>query len=328
MPIVITDDDATPALDSGSDRGDAGRVPRPVHRRAVNPPRLRYSSDTPDPTRRYVANIHAGAVASYQVACVRAGSNFMLMDERDAQRRTLADPDAPNWSIIILYDLASGEPLAFMHESYLSGLRVGATSALAVAEAARADAAVLGLFGTGKQAFPNCRAICAVRPIRRVKVYSPNPAHRRGVRRAHGGREGRGGRASTIRARSCVAPISSAAPPIRSCRCSTASGSRAARWSSPSPIRTCSTPAARSTRRPSRVRATSSSTTGTASSPTGRSSCSEPIEKGLVQRENVHDAGRRRRRQGQAPSRSRRDRLLQEQYRARDAVRRLRRDHP
>jgi ornithine cyclodeaminase/alanine dehydrogenase-like protein (mu-crystallin family) len=34
------------------------------------------------------------------------------------------------------------------------------------------------MFGTGNQAYPNCRAICAVRPIRQVKVFSPNAAHR------------------------------------------------------------------------------------------------------------------------------------------------------
>jgi ornithine cyclodeaminase/alanine dehydrogenase-like protein (mu-crystallin family) len=65
-----------------------------------------------------------------------------------------------------------------MHETYLSGLRVGATSALAVSLAAREDAEVLGLYGTGMQAMPSCKAICAVRPIKRVKVFSPNPVHR------------------------------------------------------------------------------------------------------------------------------------------------------
>jgi ornithine cyclodeaminase/alanine dehydrogenase-like protein (mu-crystallin family) len=95
--------------------------------------------------RRYYANIHAGAVATYRVACVRAGSHLLAAD---------------------------------MHETFLSGFRVGATSALAVAQAARSDAAVLGLFGTGLQEFHNCRAICAVRPIRRVQVFSPNPQHR------------------------------------------------------------------------------------------------------------------------------------------------------
>jgi ornithine cyclodeaminase/alanine dehydrogenase-like protein (mu-crystallin family) len=87
-------------------------------------------------------------------------------------------PGTANWTVIILYDLNTGEPLAFMHETHLSGFRVGATSALAVREGARADAQVLGLFGTGHQAFHNCRAICAVRPIRRVQVFSPNPQHR------------------------------------------------------------------------------------------------------------------------------------------------------
>ena len=146
--------------------------------RAVNPPRLRYSSATPDPDRRYFANIHAGAVLSYRTACVRAGSHFTLTNKRDAERKILDNPEPVNWSVVILYDLATGEPLAFMHETHLSGFRVGATTGLAVAECAREDAEVLGLFGTGNQAFPNCRAICAVRPIRRVQVFSPNRAHR------------------------------------------------------------------------------------------------------------------------------------------------------
>jgi alanine dehydrogenase len=179
MPIIITDDDAIRLL-SMPEAIEAMRIA--FHDlatgKAVNPPRLRYSSETPDRQRRYFANIHAGAVPSLQRACVRAGSHFVLLDERNDQRRTLDNPDPINWSVIILYDLANGEPLAFMHETHLSGFRVGATTGLAVKETAREDAEVLGLLGTGNQAFANCRAICAVRPIRRVQVYSPNPRHR------------------------------------------------------------------------------------------------------------------------------------------------------
>jgi alanine dehydrogenase len=178
MPIVITDEDASRLL-SIPEAIEAMRVAFSdlAQGRAVNPPRLRYGIGTPDPARRYQANIHAGAVESYAVACVRAGSNF-LAAEHDPARKTRAHPEPVNWTIIILYDLNTGEPLAFMHETHLSGLRVGATSALAVAQAARPDAQVLGLFGTGHQALPNCRAICAVRPIRRVQVFSPDPQHR------------------------------------------------------------------------------------------------------------------------------------------------------
>lgn len=179
MPIVITDDDAIRLL-SIKEAIEAMRVAFGdlAQGHAVNPPRLRYSSATPDTERRYFANIHAGAVQSYQVACVRAGSHFMLTDDRNGQRRTLDNPDPVNWSVITLYSLANGEPLAFMHETHLSGFRVGATTGLAVAEMARPNAKILGLFGTGNQAFPNCRAICAVRPIERVQVYSPNAQHR------------------------------------------------------------------------------------------------------------------------------------------------------
>jgi alanine dehydrogenase len=179
MPIIITDDDAMRLL-SIKEAVEAMGVAFSdlATGRAVNPPRLRYASATPDATRRYFANIHAGAVQTYEAACVRAGSHFMTIDERSTQRRTLDNPDPVNWTIIILYSLKNGAPLAFMHETHLSGFRVGATTGLAVQQCAREDAEVLGLFGTGNQAFPNCRAICAVRPIKKVKVYSPSVAHR------------------------------------------------------------------------------------------------------------------------------------------------------
>jgi ornithine cyclodeaminase/alanine dehydrogenase-like protein (mu-crystallin family) len=177
MSIIITDADAE-RLISIPEAIDAMRVAFRdlAEGRAVNPPRLRYSAGTPDPTRRYTANIQAGAVESAGVACVRAGSAFSPVQAADGRKVNVADD--VNYTIVILYDLRTGEPLAFMHETYLSGLRVGATSALAVSLAAREDASVLGLFGTGMQAAPNCRAICAVRPIKRVQVFSPNPAHR------------------------------------------------------------------------------------------------------------------------------------------------------
>ena len=76
-----------------------------------------------------------------------------------------------------LYDLASAEPIAFVHESELSGMRVGATSGAAVEAIARPDAHVLSILGSGRQARSHLRAIVTVRPIRRVQVHSPNAEH-------------------------------------------------------------------------------------------------------------------------------------------------------
>jgi ornithine cyclodeaminase/alanine dehydrogenase-like protein (mu-crystallin family) len=179
MPIVITDEDAERLL-SIPEAIEAMRMAFGdfAEGKAVNPPRMRYASATGEAQRRYIANVHAGAVQSANVACVRAGSTFETMDARSSERKSTHDADGANWSVILLFDLTSGEPLAFMHEAYLSGFRVGATTALGVAQAAREDSTTLGLFGTGAQAFPNCRAVCAVRPIKTVKVFSPNAAHR------------------------------------------------------------------------------------------------------------------------------------------------------
>ena len=145
---------------------------------AVNRPRVRYLAGHPDPERKYFANVHVGAVPSYGVACVRAGSQILKPPSATNKRRLYENPRAFNWGVVILYSTETAEPLAFVHEFVLSGLRVGATTGLAVDHIARKDARSLGLFGVGKQARSAFEAITAVRPIRRVHVYSPNPDHR------------------------------------------------------------------------------------------------------------------------------------------------------
>ena len=72
MTIIITDADAERLL-SIPEAVEAMRLAFSdlADGRAVNPPRLRYSAPTPDPARRYTANIHAGAVASAEVAPTR-----------------------------------------------------------------------------------------------------------------------------------------------------------------------------------------------------------------------------------------------------------------
>jgi ornithine cyclodeaminase/alanine dehydrogenase-like protein (mu-crystallin family) len=109
---------------------------------------------------------------------VRAGSQIIKPPSETNNRRLYENPQAFNWGIVILYSIETAEPLALMHEFQLSGMRVGATTGLAVDQIARKDASTLGLFGTGKQAHAALEAIACVRPIRRVNVYSPSAEHR------------------------------------------------------------------------------------------------------------------------------------------------------
>lgn len=179
MTIIITDEDVRRLLPM-SECVDAMRMAFRdfADGTAVNRPRMRYLAAHPDPERRYLANVHVGAVPSAGIACVRAGSQIMRPPGAGRERRTYENPQAFNWGFVILFSIETAEPLALVHEFYLSGMRVGATTAIAVDEISRADAHTLGLFGSGKQARSALEAITLVRPIRRVNVYSPSPEHR------------------------------------------------------------------------------------------------------------------------------------------------------
>jgi alanine dehydrogenase len=109
---------------------------------------------------------------------LRAGSQIIKPPGPGNDRRLYENPQAFNWGIVILYSIETAEPLALLHEFQLSGMRVGATTAVAVDHLARPDAATIGLFGTGKQARNALEAIAVVRPLRRVNVYSPSRVHR------------------------------------------------------------------------------------------------------------------------------------------------------
>ena len=78
-----------------------------------------------------------------------------------------------------LFDGKTGVPLAFIQADYLGQVRTGAASGVATEYMARPDASEVGLFGSGKQARTQLMAVCKVRKIRRVQVYSPNEEHRR-----------------------------------------------------------------------------------------------------------------------------------------------------
>ena len=179
MTIIITDDDVKRLLPMQ----DCIEAMRMAFRdfsdgSAVNRPRMRYLARHPDPARKYFANVHVGAVPSAGIACVRAGSQIIRPPSATNDRRLYENPQPFNWGIVILYSLETAEPLALLHEFLLSGMRVGATTAVAVDHAARPDAATLGLFGTGKQARCALEAIAQVRALRRVNVYSPSAEHR------------------------------------------------------------------------------------------------------------------------------------------------------
>jgi ornithine cyclodeaminase/alanine dehydrogenase-like protein (mu-crystallin family) len=78
-----------------------------------------------------------------------------------------------------LFDGRTGSLLCLMQAAYLGEMRTGAASGVATQYMARPDASEVGIFGSGKQARTQLQAVCKVRKIRRVQVYSLNEENRR-----------------------------------------------------------------------------------------------------------------------------------------------------
>lgn len=79
------------------------------------------------------------------------------------------------FSTYILYDAATGEPLAQIDGDEITSRRTAAASALAARFVAPADASTLLVVGSGRVARLLPEAYRAVRPIREVIVWSRNP---------------------------------------------------------------------------------------------------------------------------------------------------------
>jgi ornithine cyclodeaminase/alanine dehydrogenase-like protein (mu-crystallin family) len=80
--------------------------------------------------------------------------------------------------LVLLLSTRTGEPLAILNDGVLQHMRVGADSALGAKYAARKDARVLGMLGSGGMARSHVESLLTVRPLERVQVYSPTRAHR------------------------------------------------------------------------------------------------------------------------------------------------------
>src|SRR6266849_6289988 len=146
---------------------------------AVNRPRTRYKVPPDLDKPGYMANIIPGAVPSSGVAALRYDST--IVQERivaGTKRMDFPSPMKRSWGFVLLFSLQTGEPLALIHDFSLSAIRVGATTGIANRALAKKESKVVGIFGSGNEARTNLAAICSVRSVDQVKVYSTTKEHR------------------------------------------------------------------------------------------------------------------------------------------------------
>lgn len=122
-----------------------------------------------------------GVIPGQGYAAVRLNSDIIRWPVIAGTRRRVKQPLAPGGrytGLVLLFGTRTGEPLAIMPDGVMQRMRVGATSGLGVRYMAREDARTVAILGSGWQAASQLMAVCAVREVREIRCFSPNPDNR------------------------------------------------------------------------------------------------------------------------------------------------------
>jgi alanine dehydrogenase len=144
--------------------------------KAMNAPRARLRTPWKEEGGQYYFNNIMGLVPGVKSMALRIDSSFSKEVLVAGSKRRVYPGDFIG--LVMLFDMDTCEILAIMDDHYISSMRVGATSAVASKYLARKDAKVMGLLGSGEQAKTQLTAHAVVRPLTRVKVYSPTKENR------------------------------------------------------------------------------------------------------------------------------------------------------
>jgi ornithine cyclodeaminase/alanine dehydrogenase-like protein (mu-crystallin family) len=157
--------------------------------RAANSPRTDMFFPTRDPNSFYKFKCIQGGITKLGVVGQRTQSDVDHFYEEGGIMK-LANHREKYPSNVFLYSMDTLELLAIVHDGQLQRMRVAGICAVAAKYLARKDAHVLGLYGAGFQAGSMISAMCAIRPIKEVRVYSPTPDRRQRFCEEMSGRQG------------------------------------------------------------------------------------------------------------------------------------------
>jgi alanine dehydrogenase len=122
-----------------------------------------------------------GVIPKFGVGAVRINSDILTWPREAEGLRRVKVPAAPNEryvGLVLLFSTATGEPLAIYPDGVVQKMRVAATCGLGAKYLARTDAREAAILGAGWQADGQAMAIAAIRPIERIRCFSPSRERR------------------------------------------------------------------------------------------------------------------------------------------------------
>jgi len=150
--------------------------------RAVNRPTCHSYLPHSIPQSTYSFKSVDGGVGKLGVLALRVTSDVVQEQQVHSSVRLEKLPLAGTGmfvGLVQLFSAVTGELLAIMPDGVIQQTRVGVTSALGMKVMARKNSEILGLIGSGGQARAHYRFMTSVLEIKKVKVFSPNPEHRK-----------------------------------------------------------------------------------------------------------------------------------------------------
>lgn len=149
-----------------------------------------------------VSNRREGAVHSFKtmsgswprvgIAALRLNSDIVTWPQINGTPRrvklAVSEPGGRYNGSVLLFSTDTGQLLCMFTDGVVQKTRVGGSSGVAARYLARTDSTTMGLLGTGWQAEAQLEAMCAVRALKLVKVFSPNAENRHRFAERCGGR--------------------------------------------------------------------------------------------------------------------------------------------
>ena len=176
--LILTNEEIQSVIDMPAAVSELEKAFRELaEQRAVNQVRREiFFQNDPDENTYYVFKLFEGLVAEQKMVALRVNSDIIRWRKVGENLRKSKLSRAPGnryVCLIHLFSTETGEPLAVFPDAVIQRFRVGATNGLGAKYLARKEARSLGLLGAGWQAGAQLMAICAVRPIEKIKVFSP-----------------------------------------------------------------------------------------------------------------------------------------------------------
>src|SRR5258706_9046713 len=154
MTLILNNDDVTKVLTMADTIAALEKSYLQIAaKEAVCRPRIDIRIPTSDPAKNYqFGTMEGGSTSGYFAIRMKSDVVFETSYNGVTTQEKYCSRPGLFCGLVFLTSIETGEPLAFINDGVLQHMRVGADAAIGVKHAARKDAEVVGMLGSGGMA--------------------------------------------------------------------------------------------------------------------------------------------------------------------------------